>query len=60
MIEKNTVCNPQLETRNPQRIAFKIEPLTGVIKAEPFGLGYLLDVNGTIYIIKKNMYIPIW
>ncbi len=33
---------PQPTTRNPQRVAFTMEPLTGVIKAEPFGLGYLL------------------
>ena len=39
MIEKNKTL---FVTRNSQRVAFTMEPLIDVIKAEPFGLGYLL------------------
>ena len=45
---------PQLVTRNPQRVAFTVEPLTGIIKAKPFGLGYLfsyLTYEGRLVII---------
>ena len=44
--KQDAVCNPKPATRNPQRVAFTMEPLTGVIKAEPFGLGYLLLISG--------------
>ena len=46
MIEKNkklfVTRNSYPATRNSQRVAFTMEPLIDVIKAEPFGLGYLL------------------
>ena len=40
--KQNAVCNPQPATRNPQRAAFTMELLTGEIKAELFGPGYLV------------------
>ena len=36
------IRNPQPATRNSQRAAFIMELLTGEIKAEPFGPGYLV------------------
>lgn len=54
LIENN--LNPYPETRNPQRAAFILEPLTEVIQAEPFGLEYLRSVQIRFISYEKHPY----